>query len=297
MKKIISFIMLFGFACLINASTISDKSGTTGFTFLKIAQGARATAMGECYVGLADDVNAIYFNPAGLSQTTMHEVSASYVIWFEDISKSYVGYVHPPFNFGTVGLSINYIAIPFEKRTIEDDNNYSKVTLANYVISAAYGKKISEKISAGAVIKIISEDLDTKTNSGFAVDLGGLYKMKETFNLGLSLQNIGGNDTPMNLRLGVLKNLMDKKLSLLSDLYYGLADGTMSLGLGGEYKLNDYFCPRLGYRARFNNSNLTGLAGFTAGFGLKYQKYNLDYVLAPYGELGTTHRLDFIIKF
>ncbi|MBI5573222.1 MAG: PorV/PorQ family protein [Elusimicrobia bacterium] len=288
----------------LHAATISDKSGTTGYTFLKIAQGARAVAMGECYVALADDVNAIYFNPAGLAKLSSREIGANYTLWFEDINKSYIGYIHPPFKFGTLGLAVNYVGIPFEKRTVEDDFNYEKVTLSNLAISVAWGKNITEKMDVGAAIKIITEDLDAKRNTGLAVDLGGIYKLKEDFNIGVSLQNIGTDmdsdykdPLPMNIRLGVAKKLLDNKLTAISDFYMGIADGTMSIGLGGEYKLAEMFRPRLGYRVRLNNNNLTGLTGLTAGFGIKYNKYHLDYALAPYGELGTTHRLDFIVKF
>ena len=49
------------------------KVGTTGFQFLKIGPSARAVAMGESFIALANDASAMYYNPAGLTQLTDRE--------------------------------------------------------------------------------------------------------------------------------------------------------------------------------------------------------------------------------
>ena len=40
----------------------------TGAAFLKIGTGARPAALGGAYTALADDVNAIYYNPGALAR-------------------------------------------------------------------------------------------------------------------------------------------------------------------------------------------------------------------------------------
>ncbi|MBI4422522.1 MAG: hypothetical protein HY554_02275, partial [Elusimicrobia bacterium] len=45
----------------------SRDTGTSGAQFLKFAPGARPAGMGEAFSGLADDIHAVYFNPAGLA--------------------------------------------------------------------------------------------------------------------------------------------------------------------------------------------------------------------------------------
>ncbi|MBI4667915.1 MAG: PorV/PorQ family protein, partial [Elusimicrobia bacterium] len=247
MKKKLLFIwsvILAGAPLL--AASISSKSGTTGFAFLKISRSARAAAMGECYAGLADDVNAIYYNPAGLAGASGREITASHILWFESISKSSLGYLHPPFKFGTLAAALDLTAIPFESRKYEDDNNFERGNLANFVLSLAYGRKISSRLSIGGGLKYASEDLSTKNKSDFALDLGGLYSFNNTLNAGLSLQNMGASDMPMNIRLGAAKKLLaDNALTALGDFYWGIRDGTRTLGIGGEYKLSDLFYPRL----------------------------------------------------
>ena len=44
------------------------KTGLSAATFLSIEVGPRSKAMGGAFVGVADDVSAIYWNPAGLAK-------------------------------------------------------------------------------------------------------------------------------------------------------------------------------------------------------------------------------------
>src|SRR4029079_6571195 len=62
---------------------------------------ARAPGMGNAFVGLADDVYALYYNPAGLAQLKRPELATSYtrlLLGLSDnsnLSSSFVGYAHP----------------------------------------------------------------------------------------------------------------------------------------------------------------------------------------------------------
>lgn len=304
-KKFFTPVVLVIFTNIMYGANVTDKSGTTAFAFLKIGQGARASAMADCYVGLSDDVNAVYWNPAGISQISSHELITNYTMWFEAISRCYIGYVHPKFKFGTLGCNINYLSTTIEKRTGETDDTYNSTTVGNMALSIVWGKEFSNKLSLGSGIKLIFEGLDTQSIGGIAIDLGGLYRINEKFSAGLSIQNIGTemgvsrnpDPLPILLRAGVSKKLVQDKLMLLSDFYLGLVDMTASVSIGGEYKVSKVFYPRIGYKYRITNSNLDVLAGLSAGFGLKYKIYQFDYAFVPYGDLGFTHRLDFLIKF
>ena len=43
-------------------------TGTSGAQFLQIGAGVRAISMGNAYVGLAEGIESIYWNPAGLAK-------------------------------------------------------------------------------------------------------------------------------------------------------------------------------------------------------------------------------------
>jgi hypothetical protein len=43
-------------------------AGASSSPYLKLPMGARATGMGEAFTGIADDDQAMFYNPAGLTQ-------------------------------------------------------------------------------------------------------------------------------------------------------------------------------------------------------------------------------------
>src|SRR5438552_9569117 len=76
-------------------------TGTTGANFLKLGIGPRAIAMGEAQVGLADDVYATYWNPAGLSRLQVQEAGFVQNQYIENISEQYLAYAMPRPSMGT----------------------------------------------------------------------------------------------------------------------------------------------------------------------------------------------------
>src|ERR1041384_41659 len=82
----------------------SSKVGTSGAQFLKIGAGARPTAMGDSFVGVADDINAIYFNPAGLSLLDRPELTAMHTQYFEGFKYEFGAFAAPT-TVGTFGFS------------------------------------------------------------------------------------------------------------------------------------------------------------------------------------------------
>ena len=52
---------------------------------------------------------------------------------------------------------------------------------------------------------------------------------------------------------------------------------------------------RAGYNSRMDVSG--NMKGVTAGAGLEYSDYMLDYAFVPFGNLGDTHRISLGLKF
>ncbi len=93
MKRIICLILF----CSLCIPIFRDFafSAETGASFLKIGVGARPLGMGGGYIAIADDVNAIYWNPGGLAQLRKKEISAMHNEWIDDIKYEFVGYAVP----------------------------------------------------------------------------------------------------------------------------------------------------------------------------------------------------------
>ena len=58
------------------ADDIHKKAGTAAAAFLKIDAGSRPMGMGGAFTGLADDINTLFWNPAGLASIQDQEFSA-----------------------------------------------------------------------------------------------------------------------------------------------------------------------------------------------------------------------------
>ncbi len=300
----IPLLLLFLLARDLPAANISYNSGTAGFAFLKMPVGVRAQGLGENFTAVGDDASTIFYNPAGLLKIKGVEISAEHILWFEQISKSNVNFVYPSTIIGPIGIGLNYISVPYEKRSAEDDVNYQSANVWMGVFQIALAREIKENFLLGAAIKYISENLEVKSTNGIALDIGGIYELQNMISLGVSIQNLGtqftndnSDNLPSLIRAGASKRFLNVKLILASDLVYGFVDGSSSFGIGAEYVLSRYFYPRFGYKYRITNNNMDLISGVNVGFGIRYQKLGFDYSFSPRADLGMVHLISFSGRF
>ncbi|MCP4404585.1 MAG: hypothetical protein GY801_45695 [bacterium] len=81
MKKVVSVgILTVTLVCLLHSPglALTDEELFQSFTFNFLTPGARATALGGAFIGLADDATAVESNPAGLTQLYDPEFSIEY---------------------------------------------------------------------------------------------------------------------------------------------------------------------------------------------------------------------------
>ena len=306
--------VLFGFMLL--ASGLRADQGTTAASFLKLDTGPRAIAMGGSFAGLADDVNAIQYNPAGLAFLTDKEITVMHATWFEDIFYDHAAIAWPIDKIGTIGLSGLYVNDGnFDRTTLDSSGNPQVVGQfsGNSLWAAlSYARAILPFLSAGLNIKMISETIDTSSASTIAVDLGGFYRTPiKGLAAGINIQNLGPSlgfqqsfSLPTNVRVGVGYKPTDM-IAVDADFTQPIETvGTFSIG--GEYGYRDFLYLRLGYKyggAVDYNQTFTGFgpavaAGLTMGIGFKvYKNYSADYAYANYGFLGTPHRIALTAKF
>ncbi|HCJ65892.1 MAG TPA: hypothetical protein DHV62_00845 [Elusimicrobia bacterium] len=196
-KKIFVLVLLCGFCGIFASSAFS--TGTSGGEFLKIGVGGRAIGMGGAFSSIADNVTAVYWNPAGLTQLKMKEFSVMHLNYLVDIKSEYLSYAHPLGNpepgavqgkYGTLG---SQLALLISHHSRRDDFGNEIGDFYNYegVFSLAYGRAISKKFSLGLTLKAIYTQLDNDKTSNLAFDFGGLYKSPiEGINFSFVIQNI-----------------------------------------------------------------------------------------------------------
>ena len=123
--------------------------GTSGAQFLKIGPGARVDSLGGAFGAIADDVTAIYWNPAGLSQIAATSLSGTHTVWLADTRYNFLAFATPVEKIGTLGASVTYLSVPdMEITTLaKPDGTGLWFSAWDAAVSLAYSRQLYEKES------------------------------------------------------------------------------------------------------------------------------------------------------
>ena len=291
-----------------NAASASDsRAGTSAFSFLKIGAGARAAGMGESFTAVANDVSALYWNPAGIAQLENRiQASITHNIWLDGISHDFAGCIFQfdQFQMITFGASLVTLTAGSIEGFDASDAPSGTYTAGNTAIALSAAKAVvSDSIYAGFTIKDAMETLETHSASALAVDIGGLYRLSPQISLGACMQNIGTGvkyvsqeyALPFTLKAGACymsdPYSSDHPYTVSADMVIP-NDNSVRVNAGCEYVLNALVDLRAGYA----NGGLTFGAGgkFTVG---ETRGLLVDIALSPYGSAGMSTRLSATLKF
>lgn len=335
MAGLLTLLLLLVTAGQANSQFVSNvsKVGTTAAPFLEIGVGARATAMGGAFVGVADDVSAIYWNPAGTPQLVQGEIGFVHTAWIAGIAFDNVAATFPMGNGMTIGGFLTALSMDeMEVRTIEMPEGTGELFRASDVaFGLSYGWQLTDRLSVGANGKYIRQAIWNSSASAIAADLGLLFKMPfyNGVNLGMSVSNFGpdmqmtGRDTqvthdidpnnpgnngdiladlqtdswslPLLFRVGVASNVWQGVNSrlLLAVDAIHPNDNYEYVNVGAEWSIRDFVFLRGGYRTLFLEDSEQGL---TLGAGLRYRMPgNMIFVAdMAYADFG---RLDNVLRY
>lgn len=290
-KRWIGLVLII-WALVLPSQVYGSGSGTTAASFLKIAVGARATAMGEAFSAVVNDTTSLYWNPAALVQVKDREFSATYNQWFAEIYQGYLGAALPVWG-GTAALGVNYVNMGKMEGRDEWGEPSGEFSAFDRQVSVGYGNQISPRLGVGLAVGLIESNIADDLKSAYSGNLGILFSLSESVSLALVGQNIGtslGSDSlPFTIRGGAA--IKSGSLILAADLV-NPSDEPVYYCTGLEWWLGKMLALRLGYR-----SNRSIGSGITAGLGIHKGKVRFDYAYVPYGELGTTQRVSLSFKF
>ncbi|MBN1824104.1 MAG: PorV/PorQ family protein [Endomicrobiales bacterium] len=297
------FCLAVSLAFLAQEASGAASGGQPG-QFLAWGAGARSLGMGKAFYAVSDDASATYWNPAGLTQMDRRELMALHVNLFADTMYDFISYVHPTPKLGIFGANLTRLySGGFEKIEISYDENKEDIIDIRSVgtfddvqmaLTTAYGKRIKDNMSLGASAKYITHTLDTSTNGFITFDVAvlveGINHRFANLQLGFGVQNLlsskfGDTDDvlPLILRFGASHPFLRNKLLLAFDLDKNLK-ANMGWHIGAEYWVINFAALRIGFEGE------QGIRETTAGFGVKYKDYGLDYSFALH-DLGLSHRL------
>ena len=182
---------LFILLLLISFSTIYGQDNT--FEFLRIDMSARAGALGGSFVANNDDIDVIFYNPAGIGMLKGNPASFSFVRYFVDgINLASVAYSQKVGDLGRFAGAIQYIN--YGTFTAADDNGNitGEFKVGEVAFLLGYANTLSENFYYGINGKVIYSSIDGRSASAIAADLGLHYTIpSEGIDLGFSILNAG----------------------------------------------------------------------------------------------------------
>lgn len=289
--------------------------GTTAANFLKIPVGARETSLGGAFTAVADNADAVFYNPAGLGLLEVPELSYTYNNYLPGVSQQWAAAAYPSAN-GVFGVGVNYLGVKAFDSYDSADNRTGSVSASDLAVYLGYGGRLQTASSLlpsvryGAAVKYISEKLATGKASGYALD-AGLLLLPGVKNLrfGFSVENLAasrlefireGAKPPLNFKTGVSYALASPggaAGALVSlDLNFP-EDGSRYLAAGIESTLYGALALRAGYSSFGDISNGVSLG---LGFGLPARggrEIRLDYSFGASYDLGNIHKFGVSCKF
>jgi hypothetical protein len=291
-----------------------QRAGISTAQFLKIGVGGRATAMGDAFVAVANDVSALYWNPAGLTQFSENQVMFAHNQWVVDINHDFIGAVYHLDDENTFGASLTSLSMDEMKVTTE----YAPFGTGEYFgfsdlgISVSYSKKMTDQFSFGASVRYIEESLDKLKMRGVMIDLGTYYWTGlGSTRFAVAVTNFGndlapdgevvlvGNRTnsewqsfspPTMFRIGfALEPYEDDEHKITTSIQLNHPnDNSENVSLGAEYVWNKMFFARAGYKINVDEQDFTFGAGVNVPVSIA--NISVDYAFANFTRLGSAHR-------
>ncbi|MFH1379428.1 MAG: PorV/PorQ family protein [bacterium] len=299
-KKHIVFLSM----CILLRSMLyaGSSAGSTSAEFLLMSNGARPSAMGDAFAGVADDVHAISYNPAGLGSLQSSELALMHSKWLLDTTYEYAAYAQP-LRKGTLGVSLAYLDSGDMVGRSNMGQKTHDFTATDLAVTLGYGIKIAQEMFVGLNGKFITQKIDDASRNGGAIDIGVLWELlTDKLYAGITIQNMGPKlqafdsteDTlPMHYRMGVGYYALERKLLIASDVKT-IVHGKPTISVGIEYLIRTLFFLRSGILA---GSDVDNSLAWTGGVGFTVHKFYFDYCYEPFGELDSTHKISLVIKF
>jgi len=284
-------------------SILAQGAGQTGLAFLKLGIGSRALAMGEAYSADASDPSAVYYNPASLSLSKSTQIMLMHREWIQDTKTEFLGAQSAVDRFA-YGIGINSTSVDnIEVREVPGppEATFSARNVA-MGISAAY--EIYPSLSIGVTGNFLYEKMLVNEASGYGLNFGALYQMPSNVRFAMSVSNLGSmseldqasSKLPATLRLGASYHTpleaIEGDATTSVDVVSVSEDNTPHIHFGGELSYKETFAIRAGYQTGYETKN------FSAGFGVRYGMFQLDYAFVPVQlDLGSTHTFSLGINF
>jgi len=202
MNKIYKTALAISFGLLLSSKLFAgdpDRAGQAGATQLVINPWPSSSGQGGANMGSISGVESMSLNPAGIMNVRNNEFEISHAIWLGSLGVSIN-------SFGVcqrvgkdkenaLGLSITSFDFGNIPLTTENapENTGQTYTISMLNIGFDFAHRFSDNITAGFLVRGVSEGIPNTQSSGVSLDAGIQYVAgkSDRYHFGVSLRNIG----------------------------------------------------------------------------------------------------------
>ena len=308
-----------------------QRTGISSLQFLKISIGGRGAGMQEAMVAGANDVSALYWNPAGAVLDEHNGVMFAHTEWLVDLKHDFLGAVYHLSPADIIGLSCislrtDDMPITTETQPLGTGEYFQYSDLA---IGATYARRMTTQFSFGVTVRYVEEHLDVVKIKTMLFDFGTHYATGlGSLRIGVAVTNFGSDVTPKGdvVYIDGTSNSSFQSFSPPTVFKLGVAfepyqteqhrittsiqldhpnDNAEDLRFGFEYGWSDWLNLRAGVKRTIGEAWLSesqkSADDYSLGIGLviplPFTTSSFDYSYTHFNELGAVHRISCALTY
>ena len=297
MKKMKTFIkIIFTLPAIIGiyfCTNLTAGYGTTGAQILNLNSSPKITAMGNANAGLSDDLNAVIYNPAGLTNLRGTAIQFTRLIYFLDTSMNSLTFGCKLGSIGTAFKWKLFKAADIYRDSLGYNEKNFEIKYTQYTMGFAC--PVIHRHSMGVSVNIITQFYGLGNIAEFGKDknsltagfnAGWIYREHNGDSFGFVIKNMGNSELPLKYIFGNAHHI--GRISIIWEIFTGRQiNFGCKCGFQADLK---------GIKVRCGFNYITN-PDISFGFGLPLKNLSLDYAFSPHRELGIAHRLSLGVNF
>ncbi|HNX21759.1 MAG TPA: type IX secretion system protein PorQ [Bacteroidales bacterium] len=186
------FVIGFFLVCSVVFS-YAQVGKNTVYNFLNYSYSARNSGLGGGLISsYSDDPTLIMQNPSVISDRFHTSFGVNFVDYFSNVNYGSAFYSHTFKKLGSFAFEMRYIGYGTFTQTDESGNEMGAFTAGDYAGTIGWGRKLSDRISIGANLKLIYSGYESYSSFGLATDVAGTYyNPDKKFSMSLLFKNMG----------------------------------------------------------------------------------------------------------
>ena len=304
----------------------AQRVATSMLTFLKIGVGARAVALGEAFVPVADDATTLHWNPAGIADLAGPRAHVTHTSWPADISYDNFIYVQPTGAWGGgFGVQVSSLRTTLDYTTEAEPLPSGRTFgYSDLLIGGGYSRQFTDRFTLGVGLKYLREDLGSDVGGSvlhsWSMDMGTVFRLPyhgfrvsmAWTNFGPDFQPPGGYQSlgpnPADVRYAsfspasifafgaAIEPIQQKHFRLLTAMQFDHpADGTELVKGGAELWVDEMVALRAGWNPHSDAMDFSTGIGFRGA--VRSRVVHFDYAYTDGNALGRIDRFSVEVEF